>query len=388
MAGMFELIREKKAPDSILRRAARGELSVPPGEAVAILSLLMSDGELRHEAEQTLQNLAETPLRQIASDGATPPEILCCLLRTQGHRPAIIEALCENAALPIEQLENAARRGDASTLESMMRSTRVRNSTRLLRLMKTNPALQPVGAQSAPAETVSEANAEPQPEAQVESVYSAGKVKELLLRYSDGYPVPAEEERPFELVRGQEGESDFIAELLERANAQEHEERGQEQQDAELQEHPELQDSEEQATLSLIQKIGRMRVGERIRLALRGGREERMILIRDRSRLVCLAVLHSPKVDDSEMQAYAAMKNVQESVLRAIAADRKNMKVYGVIKALVHNPKTPLDVALRLMLHLLMKDMRTLAFSKDVNETLRKRAMRLYRLKTETKQQS
>ncbi len=62
-----------------------------------------------------------------------------------------------------------------------------------------------------------------------------------------------------------------------------------------------------------------MRVGERIKLAMRGNREERMVLIRDRSKLVSLAVLESPKVNDSEMETFAAMKNIQEAVLRAMS---------------------------------------------------------------------
>jgi hypothetical protein len=128
-----------------------------------------------------------------------------------------------------------------------------------------------------------------------------------------------------------------------------------------------------------------MRVGERIKVAMRGNREERMVLIRDRSKLVSLAVLESPKVTDSEMEGFAAMKNVQETVLRAISTKRNFIKVYGVLRALVNNPKTPLDVALPLVAHLLVKDQRVLASNKNVNETVRKVAVKTYRLKTERK---
>jgi hypothetical protein len=128
-----------------------------------------------------------------------------------------------------------------------------------------------------------------------------------------------------------------------------------------------------------------MRVGERIKLAVRGNREERMVLIRDRSKLVSMAVLASPKVNESEMECFAAMKNIQETVLRGIAANRKNIKNYGVVRALVTNPKAPLDVALPLLQYLLIKDLRSLAINKNVNETVRKMAMRLFRRKTEKK---
>ena len=140
---------------------------------------------------------------------------------------------------------------------------------------------------------------------------------------------------------------------------------------------------EEQEHLSILQRIGRMRVGERIKLAVRGNREERMVLIRDRSKLVSLAVLESPKVNDAEMETFAAMKNVQETVLRAIATKRSYMKNYGVLRALVNNPKTPLDVALPLLAHLLVKDLRAMAVNKNVNETVRKLAVKMFRVKTE-----
>ena len=130
----------------------------------------------------------------------------------------------------------------------------------------------------------------------------------------------------------------------------------------------------------------RMRVGERIKLAMRGNREERMVLIRDRSKLVSLAVLESPKVNDSEMETFAAMKNIQETVLRAISSKRNYIKNYGVLRALANNPKTPIDVVLPLLAHLLVKDLRTLAMNKNVNETVRKMALKMFRTKTERKE--
>jgi hypothetical protein len=98
-----------------------------------------------------------------------------------------------------------------------------------------------------------------------------------------------------------------------------------------------------------------------------------------------MAVLASPKVNESEMESYAAMKNVQESVLRTIATNRKNIKHYGIVKTLVNNPKTPIDVALPLVSHLLIKDLRSLSINKNVIDAVRKRAIKLFRLKTERK---
>jgi hypothetical protein len=56
-----------------------------------------------------------------------------------------------------------------------------------------------------------------------------------------------------------------------------------------------------------------------------------------------------------------------------------------VLRTLVNNPKAPLDVTLPLLQHLLLKDQRALAINKDLNETVRKMALRMWRIKTERK---
>ncbi len=56
-----------------------------------------------------------------------------------------------------------------------------------------------------------------------------------------------------------------------------------------------------------------------------------------------------------------------------------------MLRALANNPKTPLDVALPLLAHLMVKDLRALAVNKNVNETVRKVAMKRFRIKTERK---
>ncbi len=56
-----------------------------------------------------------------------------------------------------------------------------------------------------------------------------------------------------------------------------------------------------------------------------------------------------------------------------------------MVRALANNPKTPMDVVLPLLAHLLVKDLRTLAMNKNVNETVRKVALKSFRMKTEKK---
>ena len=74
-----------------------------------------------------------------------------------------------------------------------------------------------------------------------------------------------------------------------------------------------------------------------------------LVTIRDSSRVVLRAVLASPKLTDSETESFAAMKNVSQEVLRLISMSRKFMKRYVVVKNLVMNPRSPLDVTLPLL---------------------------------------
>ena len=141
-------------------------------------------------------------------------------------------------------------------------------------------------------------------------------------------------------------------------------------------------DPEQKERLSKLQKISRMTVSERVKLAVLGDKEDRMILVRDGSKVVNGAVLASPKISDQEVETIAAMKNVQENVLRTLARNRKFIKSYSVVKALVNNPRCPLDISLGLMKNLLTPDLKVLSMNKNVPETLKKIALKQYKDKT------
>jgi hypothetical protein len=136
---------------------------------------------------------------------------------------------------------------------------------------------------------------------------------------------------------------------------------------------------------TLIQRLSKMRVVERIKLALTGTREDRMTLIRDPNKLVQRAVLQSPKITDQEVESFASMAALNEEILRLIAANRQYIKNYVVVKKLVNNPKTPLDVSLHLINRLTPTDMKALTMNKNVPETLRSMAMKLERQRKQAK---
>jgi hypothetical protein len=130
---------------------------------------------------------------------------------------------------------------------------------------------------------------------------------------------------------------------------------------------------------TLTQKVARLNVVERIILALKGGREERMLLIRDHNKIVQRAVLQSPRLTDSEVEAFAAMANVTSDVLRGISLNRVFMRTYAIVKNLAKNPKTPLDISLHILPRLTATDLRILTTNKNIPETLRNAAIKLQR---------
>ena len=134
--------------------------------------------------------------------------------------------------------------------------------------------------------------------------------------------------------------------------------------------------------LSPLQKISKLTVGERVKLAMLGNKEERALLIRDGSRVVYAAVMASPKLTDQEVETIASMKNVQEGVLREVARNRKFIKSYTVMKNLVNNPRCPMDLSLNFIKNLLPPDLKALSMNKGVPETVRKLALRSFKEKT------
>lgn len=130
---------------------------------------------------------------------------------------------------------------------------------------------------------------------------------------------------------------------------------------------------------TLLQRISNLTVVQRIQLALKGGVEERRTLIRDPSKLVQRAVLQSPHLNEREVEGFASQTNVSEDILRRIASNRNFRKNYTIVRNLMNNPKTPLDVSLHMLAMLNAQDLKLLTTNKNIPETLRSMAVKLER---------
>ena len=132
-----------------------------------------------------------------------------------------------------------------------------------------------------------------------------------------------------------------------------------------------------------IQRTQRMTVVQKVKAALIGNQEERMILIRDNNKLVARAVMQSPKLTEQEVEKYASMKEVCEEALRIITLNRKFMKLYVVVRALVNNPRTPIDVGLHLLPRINEFDLKRLSMNRNVADVIRHTAEKIIRRKDE-----
>jgi hypothetical protein len=94
-------------------------------------------------------------------------------------------------------------------------------------------------------------------------------------------------------------------------------------------------------------------------------------------------VLQSPRLTDQEVEAFASMTSLTDEILRLIATNRNFRKNYTVVRNLMNNPKTPLDVSLRMLPMLNALDLKKLTMNKNIPETLRSTSLKLQRTRTE-----
>ncbi|HEY9501057.1 MAG TPA: hypothetical protein VIR01_05430 [Pyrinomonadaceae bacterium] len=134
--------------------------------------------------------------------------------------------------------------------------------------------------------------------------------------------------------------------------------------------------------ISLIRRIMLMNTRDRMKLAVKGDREARGILIRDSNKIVSSAVINNPRITEHEVENIAAMRTVSDDVLRLIALNRGWARQYPIIHNLARNPRTPIPTAMHILPRIRSKDLQTLAQSKNVSEAVRRQAYRLCQVRT------
>jgi hypothetical protein len=136
------------------------------------------------------------------------------------------------------------------------------------------------------------------------------------------------------------------------------------------------------ARISLIKRIMFMSARDRMRLAMKGDREARGILIRDPKRVVASGVINNPRITDQEVENISAMRTVSDDVLRLISMNRNWARSYPIIHNLVRNPRTPIPTAIGILPRIRTKDLQQLSQNKNVSDGVRRQASRLSQIRS------
>jgi hypothetical protein len=126
--------------------------------------------------------------------------------------------------------------------------------------------------------------------------------------------------------------------------------------------------------LNITQRVMKMSVSEKIKLATLGNKEARTLLLRDANKLVCMAAATSPRITDGEILSLANSRTANAEVLRYIYSNREFTRTYAIKFSLVKNPKVPLPTALKMLYTLQEKDIKELARDRNVPQTIQSQA--------------
>ena len=420
MPKMIDSIRKNALPSNMMQFAAKGALLVPPQEMIEILVYLANSNKVfGQQARMTLAGWDEASSLKAAGDPQTPKEVLDYFIDHENLRPVLLPVLLENPSVAESFLIRLAASSSREQLELILNSPRVSASRAILETLALSPSVTPAIAekireklaalngapQCSPAATpVPEAALPSSPSSSTPSEASApvtpvaneqepsGEVPDEAVHAfmsQHAAEVAAQAEKRFDPVSGPV--DDLAPEQPEMAKAAVAASSTGGQESAETPHRAPQKKwilSVEEQRGSALQKIAKLDTKGRILLAIKGTKEERSLLIRDGTKIVALAVLESPKVTDSEVERFASQKNVLEAVLREISMKRRFVKQYPIIRNLVFNPRTPIDVSLGLLKNLLIQDLRNLSGNKEVTDTLRKLATKMFRQKLDVTKKS
>jgi hypothetical protein len=387
MAPILELIKKNAVPVNVMRSAARGALPVPPEETLEVLAYLAQHPLFGQDARMTLAGWdAQSAIEVLCKDTATP-EVLLYYWQPENRRPVLMPTLIENPAIPESLLMELADTASRETVKMLLASDRARNAPGVVEALLGNANVTPREAQELQGKSPAvDESVEPPAEVALEEFDVPPEAVAALeiFQAEHATEIAAEEGKPFELVKDEELSAESA--IQESAAGVEEVAKPEDVPVPAAASAPEsipvknLDEFEaaDQKRLTVLQRVSRLNVGQRIKLGFVGGKEERALLIRDTARLVQNAVLNSPKLSDAEAEAFAASKNLQENVFREIARQRRFLKLYAVIRNLANNPRCPLDVSLNLVKSLMVYDLKSLRHNKNVPDTIRKVAQKLY----------
>jgi hypothetical protein len=343
---LIDRIRRGEFGREFLTVASRGLLPIEQDALVAVLAFLATNADTTI-ASNARASLAELPARVVenfARNDKADPEILGAL-SVATDNPAVLEALIRNRTTRDATILELARVTTPHLQEVIViNQERIIRTPAILDALLENPAL-------------------------------SGDVRRRALETREEFF--EKKSRIEAALASMEDETialDAIADLLAAAEKM-----------VDTEQTLRLPEGEQDPEkLSIFLAILNMSVSDKVRCAFRGGMTERGLLIRDRNRLVCTAVIRSPRITESEVESIAQMRNIEEEVLRIVSLSRQWMQKYPIAHALVRNPKAPIGVVLPLINRLTLRDLKNLSGDRNVPEVVRTSARKLYGQRKQT----
>lgn len=351
-AGVIANIESGAYPRDVIHNLARGFLPLQQDDLIAVLAYLCQseDEEIASLANGSLNDVPGRNILTFAANENAAQEHLTLLVRAS-RDPYVLEALIRNRNVDDETIVELARRAEGAVQEVVViNHARILRTPEILDALLENPQLTPDVRRRVL-------------EAREEFFDKKARIQQIADDLRD-------EEIPADLS------IDPIIDLLEQA-AREAAEKVAAHPTPDLLPH----EASDPAKVSVWAQLATMSVADKVQLGFKGNRTVRMILVRERNRLVASAAMRNPRISESEVEAIAGMRNVEEEVLRLIALRRDWMSKYPIAMALCRNPKVPVGIVLPLINRLTLRDLKGLKEDKGVSDVVRQVALRLFKLR-------
>jgi hypothetical protein len=267
-----------------------------------------------------------------------------------------LSTIISHVNLPISFNQKIAERGSAEIIEILIENqVEIINNPHLIKIISKNPNIN----------SFIESKIEELKELYLsEEISSSNKDSQKEIARED-QPLPVEQRT---LVGEEE---DFI---IEEYPEEEELEITQKQPDAkQINKIDTNKDEEESSTF--IQRVSEMSIPDKLKLAVSGTARDRMALIRDPNKIVCQAVIDSPKINEGEIVMIASNKSIDKDIIATIARNKQWHANYKVVSSLAFNPKTPVKDGMAFVRKLRRKDLRLMTKDRNVSQVIRNFAM-------------
>lgn len=337
------------APAPLRMMAARGMVPMGPKDLVTVLaSLSHDDDEIVRAA--AIKNLAELPERifQGALKEALHPLVLDQLARTFEQNEAYLESILLNKDTPDETFAFLAPRVGERQLGIV-----IENQVRLLRHKEIVK-----GVLANPNVLKSQVDRLMDFAVRTGIAFKGMAEYEAAKQRISGAPRDIEEDRRIQKVIVESLPEDMLRE----------------EPDAEAADGSE---EEEAKKHNLLQRLHDMTIAQKVALAMKGNRTVRSVLLKDRNKMVAVAAVKNPGVNEGEIIAVASNRAVCDDVIRIISQNREWTRNYQVKLALMNNPKTPIGTALRFLPSIRAADLKGMSGNKNISSALAQAAKKL-----------